>query len=152
MNVLADTSRDLDVRELLARLKRHVSPAGSFLMKRVEDEVNTISTQLVGFKAVMASPSFTLPVEQRLTTVQARIFTMLSQAGARGVTIAGLAQGLYADLPECDQPEDPNNVIKVHIHHIRKRLRGSRYGIVTIWGRGFRLIEDKTGTRTSEAA
>lgn len=72
-----------------------------------------------------------------LTPQQARIVGRLLRSPGKIVRRDALLQALDWDRPE---PLTTGNV-KVHIHRINRRLRGSPWHVENVWGHGYRIIE-----------
>ena len=69
----------------------------------------------------------------------AKIFIMLQCAGGAPVSVPALIEGIWGD-DEDGGPLAAMDIIKTQICRIRKRLAGSRFRIVTVPRRGYRLV------------
>jgi len=58
-----------------------------------------------------------------LTQGEIAIFELLYDAKEKGLTREELMHQLYSDRPECDWPASGSNVLDVHIHRMRNKLR-----------------------------
>lgn len=95
-----------------------------------EREVST--AQLPKFETLMADiPGSNGP----LSATQRKIFWMLHNADGRIVRHREIWNTLYSLRPECDWPT--SDVIKTHICHIRKKLRG--WDIICHHGIGYKM-------------
>ena len=43
--------------------------------------------------------------------------------------------------------EPSNDILKVYVYKIRKKISHTRFEIKTVWGKGFRIVEIKDGTK-----
>ena len=69
----------------------------------------------------------------------AKIFRMLQRAGGAPVSVPELIDGVWGE-DENGGPLAAMEIVKTQICRIRKRLAGSRFRIVTVPRRGYRLI------------
>lgn len=74
-----------------------------------------------------------------LTKGEARIVGVMFKADGVA-TRQRLFAAMYADDPN-GGPDDPDNVLKVMVYRIRRKLVPSRMSIETVWGVGYRLVE-----------
>ena len=70
----------------------------------------------------------------RLPPVQAEVLSVLADAHPATVSIDAMLAAVYGALPPT------SGVLRVHIHCLRRVLAGKGVGIVTVWGRGWRLV------------
>jgi DNA-binding response OmpR family regulator len=71
----------------------------------------------------------------RLTIQEAEVFWMLHAAGGKTVRHQAIWEQLYSLRPECDQPETSNDMVKIYVCKLRKKLK--RHRIYTVWGVGY---------------
>lgn len=69
---------------------------------------------------------------RRMGPVQWEILTLLSDCMGEWVAAARIYDKLYSDY--ADPPFD--TVIRVHVHHLRRKLKGSGYQITSLKGAG----------------
>jgi len=72
-----------------------------------------------------------------LTHSQSIIAEMMLRAWGRGVTRVAIHDALYGTRPQIDEAN--LKTVDVYVCHLRKKLRGSRYSIDTVWGIGYRM-------------
>lgn len=98
---------------------------------------SAIAIDLPSLADALKADSFTLTSglheQLRLTPTQARLFDCLHEA--RGAVA-------YATLEEATTGYEDGESVRAHIHHLRKKLVGSRWRIVNIRGAGYRLAEE----------
>ena len=121
-------TKPFDVQELLARiavgLRKSTAPAnvsltcGPICMNTATHQV-TVSNQ-----------------EVRLTRTEYAILKLLLQNPSQVLTKTALLDRISADTPDCTESS-----LKVHVSHLRKKLRDVSGGdcIEAVWGIGFRL-------------
>lgn len=88
------------------------------LVERQADRISELE-QLAGVTWDAPACLALTPTERRLLGV------LMKTKGARNADV--LVALLWGDMPECDQPRDPRVTLKVHVHNLRRVLRG--YGI-----------------------
>jgi DNA-binding response OmpR family regulator len=73
-----------------------------------------------------------------LTPQEAEVFTVLLKAAPGTARTRALHSGLWG---LSDVPDSYAHLVKVRIHHLRKRLVGTGFKIKTVWGSGYQLID-----------
>jgi DNA-binding response OmpR family regulator len=74
-----------------------------------------------------------------LTPTEAELLTLIVSTGTRVATNDFLISGLY----NLDEPS--GEIIKVWIHHLRKKLSKIGVSIETVWGKGVRISLKERG-------
>ena len=78
----------------------------------------------------------------RLTASHWTIFEALYAARGKVVGFPTLIVAVWGDWDRLDRSSQPENTLKVHICKMRDALIGTGFGIESIWGRGYRLVEE----------
>ncbi len=81
-----------------------------------------------------------MTVEDRLSPQQVAIFAALRRNLGQWVGMSRLADAVWADDPN-GGPLYAAGVLKVQIHHMRRRLSDTPYLIDSKWGLGYRCRE-----------
>lgn len=89
------------------------------LVERQVDRIDELE-QVAGIRFEPPTPIALSPTERRLLGA-----LMKASPSARNADV--LVALLWGDLPECDQPNDPRKVLKVHVYNLRRVLAG--YGV-----------------------
>lgn len=123
-------TKPFDTKELLARIivaLRGASPGNtvlSFAEIRLDTALHTV---------------FVLENEVKLTRTEYAILKLLMQNPAQVLTKSLLLDRISEDTPDCTETS-----LKMHVSHLRKKLRdisGQDY-IEAVWGIGFKLKND----------
>lgn len=121
-------TKPFHMKELLARVEAHLRavPGSSSKPLCFEDIRLTPDT-----RSVTAAGA-----EVRLTRTEYAILKLLLQNPAKVMSKSALLDQISLDTPDCTESS-----LKIHISHLRKKLRdaGSHASIEAVWGIGFRL-------------
>ena len=82
------------------------------------------------------------------TGKQIELVAVLHAALGRTLSRGFILDALYPI--EADQPDD--QIIKVMLVHIRKRLAGTSLGVETVWGEGLRMVYAPPSAREAREA
>lgn len=124
-------TKPFDTRELLARivaaLRAAASPANQALSwKELSLDTSTHAVTVSG-------------AEVHLTRTEYAILKLLLQNPTQVIAKSVLLDRISADTPDCTE-----NSLKIHVSHLRKKLReaGGKDYIEAVWGIGFKLREE----------
>jgi DNA-binding response OmpR family regulator len=74
-----------------------------------------------------------------LNGTQSRFATLLHTSMGRAVTYASIMDALYFDRAAGEEPDQ--EILKVMVVYIRKKLAKTNFRIETIWGKGYSMVE-----------
>lgn len=108
-------------------------------INRLKDRIEALEMQLVAVRREFGE--FEIPgIENTKLTARQRVLCkLLHDARGRTVSRQTLYNAIYALMPQADWPHD--KIIDVYICYIRRRLKGTRWEIRTVWGSGYSLHE-----------
>lgn len=127
---------------LIRAMRDHLT-APSADMDRVEDNLSTV----VEYLSIQRSTApWSVALSFGLTASEANLFDVLFKAGERGVSKQSLFDALYGNDPD-GGPD--GKIVDVFICKLRRKLRDADlpWFIETLWGRGYRLVDDADGSR-----
>ncbi len=134
-----ERSASADVSRLLEQLYDMIERPD---LNRCRDGFRELTDEISTLCMVQASPGESIPwAAFKLSPTEAEIMNYLfARQGkmVRSDTLIALMYGM-----EQGTTEDPENILKVFISRLRKKLDGSQYHIVTEWGDGFRAEIDR---------
>lgn len=108
--------------------------AEALLLQRLQDENELLREQLVQLRRAL-EPTYTLPPEWRLTPLQTRIVHLIDAKGL--ASTEALDTALNCNRDEATDP----NLVRVHIHRIRARLRPFGFTIIARPWYGYSLCD-----------
>jgi len=74
----------------------------------------------------------------RLTRSEAAIFLAVAASNGRTVTHGGIISHMWGGDPD-GGPMTADNLIKVFVHRLNKKLVGTGYRVRSVWGEGYCL-------------
>lgn len=74
-----------------------------------------------------------------LAKLERDLMILLWEANGRTVSLGAIMDALYGHRPDGNIPAD--NIVKVRLHHVRRKLAHTGTRIETVWGQGYRLIK-----------
>lgn len=121
-------TKPFHMKELLARVEAHLRAASGGPCEALRFEDVRLSPDT---RRVTAAGK-----EVHLTRTEYAILKLLMQNPARVMSKSALLDQISLDTPDCTESS-----LKIHVSHLRKKLRdaGARVGIEAVWGIGFRL-------------
>ena len=121
-------TKPFHMKELLARVEAHLRAASGG------------PCEALCFEDVRLSPDTrqvtAAGTEVHLTRTEYAILKLLMQNPTRVMSKSALLDQISLDTPDCTESS-----LKIHVSHLRKKLRdaGAHAGIEAVWGIGFRL-------------
>ncbi len=86
-------------------------------------------------------------VEIPLSPIQQRIGEQLVRRNGELASHEEIINAMYRGVPEADQPEDFDGMLKVEIHHIRERIEDAgpdgKTALQNVHGYGYKLVVPK---------
>ncbi|MGV6876658.1 helix-turn-helix domain-containing protein [Pseudochelatococcus sp. B33] len=104
------------------------------LIAHQQREIETLRERVRQLEDALAPPGVHVPIEWRLTPVEATVYQCL--ASRHEATKQAIMTALYGTRPD-DAPEI--KIVDVIVCHIRKKLKPFGIEIRTIWGRGYAI-------------
>lgn len=130
LNGAADyITKPFHMKELLARITVQLRKAESSAMQSVLT-FDTITLHMDTYTVTVDNQ------EVKLTRTEYAILKLLMQNSSQVVTKSYLLEHIGIDTPDCSE-----NSLKMHISHLRKKLKaiGNKDYIEAVWGIGFKL-------------
>lgn len=112
-------------------------------LRKIEDGVEKMTTEIAVLRMTESEPAnIDLRRTYKIPPKAALLLAMLQKAGPVGLSneraLARIYSGSTKDWPQ-------RNILKVWITHIRTALarENAPFRIETVWGWGYRIVEDK---------
>lgn len=123
-------TKPFSTRELLARIVAALRAPAAAEPERLTSGLISLDT---GSRTVQAGGT-----DVRLTRTEYAILKLLMLNPGQVVTRSQLLERIAEDTPDCTESS-----LKIHISHLRRKLREAGAGdcIEAVWGIGFRLVE-----------
>jgi len=128
-------TKPFDTKELLARV--------TVALRNASSGANPLSSEVWAFGDISMNVStqevFVRDKSVRLTRTEFALLKILMRSPRQVATKHAILENIGADTPDCTEAS-----LKVHISNLRKKLRltGDREYIESVWGIGFKLIQD----------
>src|SRR5689334_13874732 len=104
--------------------------------------VDKLSEQISMLCRGYMEPCETLPVPARLSPNERKLFALLHTRLGRAVPRGALLDA--ANYHHGWDREPQPKVVDVYICHLRRKLKGSAFGIETVWGLGYKMVRVAT--------
>lgn len=106
------------------------------LLDAARREIALLRERIRQLEEEIAPSTVSVPLEWRLTASEARLFAHLTTRDV--ATKASIMTALYSDRPD-DDPE--LKIVDVYVCKIRSKVKRFGVEIVTVWGRGYSLLD-----------